>query len=68
MSNWDLSSARSSSVASVLIKEAGIDVDRLIVAGLADSVPLESNDTANGRATNRRIEIIVRGSIEDNSL
>ena len=68
MSNWDLSSARSSSVASVLIKEAGISVDRLIVAGLADSVPLESNDTANGRATNRRIEIIVRGSIEDNSL
>lgn len=68
MSNWDLSSARSSSVASVLIKEAEIDVDRLIVAGLADSVPLKSNDTANGRATNRRIEIIVRGSIEDNSL
>ena len=68
MSNWDLSSARSSSVASVLIEEAGIDIDRLIVAGLADSVPLESNDTANGRATNRRIEIIVRGSIEDNSL
>jgi chemotaxis protein MotB len=52
----------------VLIKDAEIDVDRVIVAGLADSVPLKSNDTANGRATNRRIEIIVRGSIEDNSL
>ena len=60
-SNWDLSSARSSSVSDVFIKEHGIDIDRLVVAGFADSLPLESNDTADGRARNRRIEIIVRG-------
>ena len=42
----------------------GIDVDRLIVAGFADSVPLESNDKASGRAVNRRIEIIARGSAQ----
>jgi chemotaxis protein MotB len=62
MSNWDLSSARSSSVAALLIKESGINIDRLVVAGFADSVPLESNESASGRALNRRIEIIVRGS------
>ena len=68
MSNWDLSSARSSSVAAALVKDVGIDVDRLIVAGFADSVPLKSNDTASGRAMNRRIEIIVRGSAQGSSL
>ena len=61
-SNWDLSSARSSSVAGVLIRDSGIELDRLIVAGFADSVPVEDNGTATGRAANRRIEIIVRGS------
>ena len=60
-SNWDLSSARSSSVGSVFLKDQGIDTDRVVVAGFADSVPLESNDTADGRARNRRIEIVVRG-------
>ena len=63
-SNWDLSSARSSSVASVLIRDAGVDFERLIVAGYADSLPIEDNDSASGRAANRRIEIIVRGSSE----
>jgi chemotaxis protein MotB len=60
-SNWDLSSARSGSVGSVFLKDQGIGSDRVVVAGFADSVPLESNDTAAGRARNRRIEIIVRG-------
>ena len=63
-SNWDLSSARSSSVAGVLIRDSGMDFDRLIVAGYADSMPIEDNNSASGRAANRRIEIIVRGSSE----
>ena len=64
MSNWDLSSARSSSVAATLIEESGINMDRLTVAGFADSVPLESNDTPSGRAANRRIEIVAKGSAQ----
>ena len=63
-SNWDLSSARSSSVGGILLRDVGIDLDRLVVAGYADSRPIESNDSAQGRAANRRIEIIVRGSSE----
>mgnify|MGYP001243721287 FL=1 len=63
-SNWDLSSARSSAVARVLITDTGIDFERLIVAGYADSMPIEDNSSAVGRAANRRIEIIVRGSSE----
>jgi chemotaxis protein MotB len=60
-SNWDLSSARSGSVSSVFLKDQGIEIDRVVVAGFADSVPLESNETPEGRSRNRRIEIIVRG-------
>ena len=67
MSNWDLSSARSSSVAAVLIKDLGIDFERITVAGFANSVPLGSNETSSGRALNRRIEIIVKGSSEGRS-
>ena len=63
-SNWDLSSARSSAVARVLITDIGMDFERLIVAGYADSMPIEDNSSAAGRAANRRIEIIVRGSSE----
>ena len=64
MSNWDLSSARSSSVAGVLIRDVGIELDRLVVAGYSDSRPIDTNESAQGRAANRRIEIIVRGSSE----
>ena len=46
------------------MRDVGIDLDRLVVAGYADSRPIESNESAQGRAANRRIEIIVRGSSE----
>jgi chemotaxis protein MotB len=41
---------------------ADIATARLSVKGLADTVPLESNTSSEGRARNRRIEIIVDGS------
>ena len=59
-SNWDLSAARSAAVASYLT-DSGIDQGRVTVAGFADTRSLETNDTAAGRAKNRRIEIIVEG-------
>jgi len=59
-SNWDLSAARSASVAAYMTG-AGIEQGRVTVAGFADTRPLESNDTPAGRAKNRRIEIIVEG-------
>jgi chemotaxis protein MotB len=58
-SNWDLSAGRSASVAAYFSSELGIDSQRLEVSGFADTKPLESNDSASGRARNRRIEIIV---------
>ena len=60
-SNWDLSSARSASVANYIIDNTGLEPGRLSIAGFADSKPIETNDTSAGRARNRRIEVIVDG-------
>jgi chemotaxis protein MotB len=57
-SNWHLSAARSISVLSYLT-DLGVQEKRFQVAGLADTVPVARNDTAEGRAYNRRVDIIV---------
>ena len=46
-------------VASFFSESVGVDMSRMKVAGFADTKPEDTNDTPAGRATNRRIEIIV---------
>ena len=60
-SNWDLSSARSAAVADYIIASTRLEPGNVSVAGFADSKPIASNDTTEGRAQNRRIEVIVDG-------
>lgn len=60
-SNWDLSAQRSASVAQFFINESGFKEKNVTVAGFADTRPIARNDSAAGRAKNRRIEIIVDG-------
>lgn len=57
-SNWELSSTRSINVLHYLA-DIGVDEKRFQVAGLADTVPIASNDTAEGRAYNRRVDVII---------
>lgn len=57
-SNWDLSVGRSLSVFR-LLQDYGVNEQQFQVMGLADTVPLFSNDTAEGRAYNRRVDIII---------
>jgi chemotaxis protein MotB len=57
-SNWELSTARSISVLRYLT-ELGVNERRFQVAGFAATMPVASNDTAEGRAYNRRVDIIV---------
>jgi chemotaxis protein MotB len=57
-SNWELSTARSINVLHYLA-DIGVEENRFQVAGFADTVPISSNDTAEGRAYNRRVDIIV---------
>jgi chemotaxis protein MotB len=57
-SNWELSSARSISVLHYLT-DIGVEERRFQVAGFADTMPVSSNETAEGRAYNRRVDIII---------
>jgi chemotaxis protein MotB len=57
-SNWELSSARAINVLHYLT-DFGADEKRFAVAGYADTRPFYSNDTVEGRAYNRRVDIII---------
>jgi chemotaxis protein MotB len=57
-SNWELSTARAISALKFLREQEGIDVKKIHVAGFADTHPIASNDTAEGRAKNRRVEFV----------
>ena len=57
-SNWELSGARAAGVTRFLL-EHGVDATRVEAVGVADQQPIASNDTAEGRARNRRIEIVL---------
>ncbi|NYT74612.1 OmpA family protein [Halomonas sp. QX-2] len=57
-SNWALSSARAIAIVEAL-EAAGVDAERLRAVGLAATKPLESNTTAEGRARNRRVEVVI---------
>jgi chemotaxis protein MotB len=59
-SNWDLSVSRSASVVDYLVGDGFIDAGKVTVTGYADTIPIASNDSAAGRAQNRRIEIKVK--------
>ena len=61
-SNWDLSGARAGAVADFMTSRGGVTPGRVSVAGYADTRPIESNESAQGRSRNRRIEIIVDGA------
>ena len=58
-SNWELSSARAISVL-LFLQQEGIAVTRMRAIGYADTRPLQANDSAQGRAGNRRVELILR--------
>lgn len=57
--NWDLSVKRATSVVRALQEEYNVDPNRLIAAGRGEYNALASNDTAEGRAINRRTRIII---------
>jgi chemotaxis protein MotB len=64
-SNWHLSSQRALSVASELLLDDTIPDARMMVIGYADTRPHEPNDTPDGRAHNRRVEIIIRQGLDE---
>ena len=58
-SNWDLSAARSIAIMETLSNRFQIAPDRMAIAGYADTVPVAENDTPEGRARNRRVDLVI---------
>ena len=58
-SNWHLSSARATTVISRMVNNFGMSPDLMSATGYGEHHPIASNDTAEGRARNRRVDIIV---------
>ena len=63
--NWDLSVKRATSVVKILLEKNKVDAQRLTAAGRADYVPIATNDTKEGRAKNRRTEIILTPKLDE---
>ncbi|PCJ32484.1 MAG: type VI secretion system protein TssL [Gammaproteobacteria bacterium] len=58
-SNWELSTSRATSVVHELLRSGQMKPTRFVLEGYADTQPLTTNDTAENRARNRRVEIVV---------
>lgn len=58
-SNWELSAARATSVVHYLIDDCNVKPQRLSAIGYGEFRPIDTNDTKEGRARNRRVEIII---------
>jgi chemotaxis protein MotB len=58
-SNWELSAARAIAMMELFSGRFEIPPQRMAIAGYADTAPLDSNDTAEGRAHNRRVDIVI---------
>jgi len=59
LDNWDLSVKRATTIVRILQKEYGIPPQRMAASGRGEFLPVTSNDTPEGRATNRRTRIVI---------
>jgi chemotaxis protein MotB len=64
-SNWDLSTKRATAIVNILSENKGINKQNLTAAGRGEFAPLMSNDTQEGKAKNRRIEIILTPKLDE---
>lgn len=58
-SNWELSTARATEVVSILIEKHGFNPEQVSAAGYSQYRPIASNDTEEGRRSNRRVDVVV---------
>ena len=62
--NWDLSVLRATSIARIMIQQGKINENRIAAIGRGETMPVANNDTPEGRAKNRRTEIILTPQLE----
>jgi chemotaxis protein MotB len=58
-SNWELSAARSIAMLQLFADRYAIPRPRMAIAGYADTIPIDDNTTAEGRAHNRRVDVVI---------
>ena len=63
--NWDLSVKRATSVVRVLQKKYNVEPNRMTAGGRSEFAPKDSNESAKGRSTNRRTEIIITPKLDE---
>ena len=63
--NWDLSTKRATAIVTILSANAKVKKENLTAAGRGEYAPLLSNETADGKAKNRRIEIILTPKLDE---
>lgn len=63
--NWDLSTKRATAIVKILQENAKINADNLTAAGRGEFAPIASNDTPEGKAKNRRIEVILTPKLDE---
>ncbi|MBP6099798.1 MAG: OmpA family protein [Flavobacterium sp.] len=63
--NWDLSTKRATAIVNILSENKGINKQNLTAAGRGEFAPLMSNDTPEGKAKNRRIEIVLTPKLDE---
>ncbi|HXE64368.1 MAG TPA: flagellar motor protein MotB [Bryobacteraceae bacterium] len=61
-SNMELSAARAVAILNLLTGKYGIPLSRFHIAGYGDTVPIDSNDTAEGRSHNRRVDLVIQSA------
>lgn len=63
--NWDLSTARATSIVRILSDDFGFDSNRITASGKSFYHPVQTNETPEGRASNRRTEVILSPDLKD---
>ncbi len=63
--NWDLSTKRATAIVNILIENKDVNKQNLTAAGRGEFAPIMSNDTPEGKAKNRRIEIILTPKLDE---
>ncbi len=63
--NWALSVARATSIVRVLVNDYSVDARRVVASGHSSFDPVDTNATADGRAKNRRTEIILSPKLDE---
>jgi len=63
--NWDLSTKRATAIIAILSENNNINLENLTAAGRSEYAPIATNETSEGKAKNRRIEVVLTPKLDE---